>query len=76
MRADGDWRLDLSREDTTEDSAAMIVRMAQTLWTGQQDRHAGQAGYTPSTQADAEAALFLAVPLVQFFASGAVARRP
>ncbi|CAN5359017.1 hypothetical protein BH11ACT3_BH11ACT3_19370 [soil metagenome] len=75
MRADGDWKLPLTREDTTEDSAAMLVRMGQTLWTGQQDRHAGQPGYQPSTREDAELAVFLAVTLVQFFTSGAVARR-
>jgi hypothetical protein len=50
--------------------------MMQALWTGQNDRHAGQSGYTPSTQAEAEAAVMLAVPLVQWFSSGAIARRP
>lgn len=75
IRADGNWSLDLTREHLTSTSAAVILGMAQALWTGQSDRHAGPSDYGPSTRADAEAAVFLAVPLVQFFSSGAVARR-
>ncbi|HEY9324394.1 MAG TPA: hypothetical protein VIP50_05655 [Agromyces sp.] len=74
MRGDGDWGLDMTKEHTTHTGAHVVLGMAQALWTGQADRHAGNT-YTPSTQAEAEAAVFLAVPLVQWFSSGAVARR-
>lgn len=74
MRSDSDWGLDLTKEHTTHTSAHVVLGMAQALWTGQADRHAGNT-YTPSTQAEAEAAVFLAVPLIQWFSSGAVARR-
>ncbi|MWV57429.1 hypothetical protein [Rathayibacter sp. VKM Ac-2754] len=75
MRADGDWGLELSREHPADTSTRTVLAMAQTLWTGQNDRHAGQPGFTRSTRAEAEAAVLLAVPLVQWFTSGAIARR-
>lgn len=75
IRADGNWSLDITRKHSVNTPAEVILGMAQALWTGHNDRHAGQPGYTASTQAEAEAAVFLAVPLVQFFSSGAVARR-
>ncbi|SMH30679.1 hypothetical protein SAMN06295885_0463 [Rathayibacter oskolensis] len=75
MRADGDWGLAMSREHSLNTSAATVLAMMQVLWTGQNDRHAGQPGYSPSTAADGEAAVLLAVPLVQWFTSGAIARR-
>jgi hypothetical protein len=74
MRSDNDWGLDMTKEHSTHTSAHVVLGMAQALWTGQADRHAGNT-YTPSTQAEAEAAVFLAVPLVQWFGSGCVARR-
>lgn len=76
MRGDGDWKLDLTREHGTHTSQHVVLGMVQALWTGQNDRHAGQAGYRPSSQAEAEAAVMLAIPLVQWFASGAIQRRP
>ena len=75
MKHDANWALDISREHSSSSTQIVILGMAQALWTGQNDRHAGQPSYTPSTQSDAEAAVFLAVPLVQWFLSGAVARR-
>ena len=76
MRQQGDWKLELTREHKTHTTQQVVLGMAQALWTGQNDRHAGQPGYTPSTPAEAEAAVMLAVPLVQWFSSGAIARRP
>ena len=73
MRGDADWKLAMTREHPSDIS--VVLAAAQTLWTGQNDRHAGQPGYAASTQAEAEAAVFLAVPLVQWFSSGSVARR-
>jgi hypothetical protein len=75
VRADGNWRLDMTREHGAHTTQHVVLGMMQALWTGQNDRHAGQPGYTPSTPAEAEAAVMLAVPLVQWFASGAIAQR-
>jgi hypothetical protein len=76
MRDQGNWKLEMTREHGTHTTQQVVLGMMQSLWTGQNDRHAGQPGYTPSTQAEAEAAVMLAVPLVQWFSSGAIARRP
>ena len=70
MKAQGDWRLDLPASD-----ADVPVKMAEALWVGQESRHGGN-GYRKPTQLEAEAAVSLAVPLVQWFSSGALARRP
>lgn len=70
MKAQKDWKLDLPASD-----ADVPVKMAEALWVGQESRHGGN-GYRKPTQAEAEAAVLLAVPLVQWFSSGAVARRP
>ena len=70
MKAQGDWKLDLPTPD-----ADAPVKMAEALWVGQESRHGGN-GYRKPTPAEAEAAVMLAVPLVQWFVSGALARRP
>lgn len=74
MRAHGDWSLEI-----TDSSGAhfgdVVLRMCEALWQGQPSRHGGN-GYRKPTQGEAEAAVMLAVPLVQWFHSGAVARRP
>lgn len=75
MRSQGNWSLDVTREHGTHSTQQVVLGMAQALWTGQNDRHAGQPGYTPSTQAEAEMAIMLAVPLVQLFSTGAVRQR-
>lgn len=75
MRNQKDWGLDMTRPAKAPTSDSVVVTMAKQLWSGQNDRHAGQPDYTPSTQADAEAALFLAAPLVHWFSTQAVARR-
>ncbi len=70
MKAQKDWKLDLPAPD-----ADVPIKMAEALWVGQESRHGGN-GYRKPTQAEAEAAVLLAVPLVQWFSSGAIARRP
>lgn len=75
MRNQKDWDLVMTRSAKAPTSDSAVVTMAKQLWAGQNDRHAGQPDYTPSTQADAEAALFLAAPLVHWFSTQAVARR-
>jgi hypothetical protein len=69
MRAQRDWNLDLPGN-----SRDVAVNMIDALWTGQEGRHGGN-GYRKPTPTEAEAAVLLAVPLVQWFASGAMARR-
>lgn len=69
MRAHGDWKLDLPGS-----GADAPISMIEALWTGQESRHGGN-DYRLTTQTEAEAAVLLAVPLVQWFSSGAVARR-
>lgn len=64
------WKLDLP--GTAQD---VPISMMEALWTGQESRHGGN-GYRVPTQSEAEAAVMLAVPLVHWFSSGAVARRP
>ena len=47
--------------------------MMKLLWEGQESRHGGN-GYRKPTPAEAEAAVLLAVPLVQFYSAGLLAR--
>jgi len=66
-------RGDIAKKADTD--AVTIVRlMAQLLWTGQHDRH---SNFDPSkpisvNQAEAEAAVHLAVVLVQWFEAGMI----
>lgn len=69
MRNQGDWKLPL---DSAQ--AGVILQMAEALWQGQQSRHGGNGYRQPSIE-EAEAAVMLAVPLVQWFTSGAIDRR-
>jgi hypothetical protein len=70
MRAQADWAVDLPGAHRD-----VVVDMMEALWTGQESRHGGN-GYRVPTQAEAETAVMLAVPLVQWFSSGSIARRP
>ena len=69
MKTQKTWSLDLPT-----DGAGVPVEMADALWDAQESRHGGN-GYRKPTQAEAEAAVMLAVPLVQWFTSGAIKRR-
>lgn len=69
MKAQGDWKLPLGSPE-----ADAPVHMAEALWQGQESRHGGN-GYRKPTSEEAEAAVLLAVPLVQWFTSGLLARR-
>jgi hypothetical protein len=75
MRAQGDWKLPFIKEHKENQSSAVVLSMLQALWSGHSDRHPGTASYIPSTQEAAEAAVSLAVALVNLFSSGGVARR-
>lgn len=76
MRTDCDWTLPFIKEHTQNPTGAVVINMMQALWSGHSDRHPGTSNYVQSTPEAAEAAVFLAVPLVAWFTSGAVARRP
>jgi hypothetical protein len=75
MQNQKDWDLDMTRSAKTTSADSVVLTMARQLWSGQNDRHAGQTDYSPSTKADAEGALFLAAPLVHWFSTRAIARR-
>lgn len=62
MKSQKDWALDLPASD-----ADVPIKMAEALWYGQEGRNGGN-GYRKPTQAEAEAAVMLAVPLVQWLA--------
>ncbi len=72
MENQGDWALPLG-DDLKHPSSDVVYKMVQSLWAGQESRHGGN-GYRKPTPAEAEAAVLLAVPLVQFFTAGLVAR--
>lgn len=73
MEAQGDWALSLAvnPKHPTQD---VTTKMVRALWEGQESRHGGN-GYRKPTQEEAESAVLLAVPLVQWFTSGGLARR-
>jgi len=73
LRNDANWSLNIRKEHKSETTAQVVLALMQSLWTGQ-ERHAGVTHY-PNTKEEAEAAVFLAVPLVQWFSSGAIKRR-
>lgn len=75
LAADNDWSLPLTREDENATTASIVLAHCRALWKGHHDRHGGSDGPGVVTQEEAEAAVSLAVPLVQWFASGMVARR-
>lgn len=74
MQDQGDWALEPVDAKDARDFG-LLVAMCKTLWEGQPSRH-GANGYRKPTQGEAEAAVFLAVPLVQWFSSGQIQRRP
>lgn len=75
MRAQGDWKLPFIKEHKQNPSQDVVLGMMQALWSGHSDRHPGTASYIQSTQDAAEAAVSLAVTLVNLFANGGIARR-
>lgn len=74
MRDQKNWGLEIVKQHNDYPTNEVLLGMVQMLWAGQ-GRHAGQPDWAPNTQAEAEVAVMLAVPLVQWFSSGAIARR-
>jgi hypothetical protein len=69
--APGTWQLAIDAAGTDP-----LLAMINLLWTGQTDRHAGQATLERVDQAAAEMAVHLAAILVQWFACGHVRPTP
>jgi hypothetical protein len=70
-----DWTLPFQREDGHYSNGQTVVAMLKTLWAGQADRHGGSHENDTKvtiSQAAAESAVLLAVPLVHWFTSGSV----
>lgn len=66
-----DWELTIPSAGTST-NATPLVAMLRLLWQGQTDRHGGSTPTVPVAAQAAEAAVHLAVTLVQWFQSGAV----
>lgn len=57
------------------DPVGTVTNMMQCLWTGQAGRHGSAAAiHVDNTQREAEVALSLAIPLIQWFSDGAIRR--
>lgn len=69
VRDQGDWSLPLE----SASALSAPLEMMKALWEGQESRHGGN-GYRKPTPAEAEAAVLLAVPLVQFFTAGLISQ--
>lgn len=74
MKADGDWRLPM-REHKDAVGTDLVLSMLRTLWYGHRDRH-GKPDYSDVSPEEARAAVSLAASAVDWFASGALTRRP
>lgn len=72
MTTDSDWRLPL--REGKSDSRDLVLAMLSTIWSGHRDRHGG-VDYSDVTVEESRVGLMLAVPLVDWFESGSVARR-
>jgi hypothetical protein len=69
----GDWRLALVDRNDRGDVEPLIAIMRR-LWQGHRSRHAGGPSSRQQTQLEAEAAVHLAVLLVQWLTSGVLSR--
>ena len=75
MRSQGNWKMPFIKEHKDNPSEQVALGMLQALWSGHSDRHPGTPNYIASTQEAAEAAVSLAVTLVNLFSNGGIARR-
>jgi hypothetical protein len=77
VRDQSGWSLPFQQDDPNVASGEMLRDMMRALWAGQVDRHGAPADpeHRKITQEAAETAVLLAVPLVQWFTTGAADRR-
>jgi hypothetical protein len=73
---DAPHRFQVAIDGPSGGDPAPVLAMLQMLWQGQTSRHGGQAPTRPESREAAEMAVHLASTLVQWFAAGAVTRRP
>jgi hypothetical protein len=66
------WRLAISAPNDGQAEVAVLLDMLRLLWQGQTDRHGGSTPTVAISAPAAEAAVHLAVTLVQWFSAGAV----
>jgi hypothetical protein len=73
----GQWELSIRPKDEDPDPVGTLIGMMRLLWRGQRVRHGtgDESAPVKLDQAEAEAAVHLAVTLVQWFRSGSIARR-
>lgn len=64
------WRIAIDHGPSHTGDIGPLVVMAETLWTGQTDRHAANGPTRAVSQGAAEGAVFLAVTLVQWAQAG------
>ena len=69
------WELELPGKDGHPRDVESFVAMLETLWQAQTSRHGGAPKSRRQSQEEAEAALHLAVLLVQWLMSGVVGRK-
>ena len=69
------WELALPDSSGTPASIESLIQMLDLLWRGQLSRHAGSTKSRRQTQLEAEAAVHLAVLLVQWLRSGVLRPR-
>jgi hypothetical protein len=70
------WELVLPAQDDTAQNATSVIAMMETLWNAQRSRHGGGPNSRRQTVAEAEAAVHLAVLLVQWMSAGVLRRTP
>lgn len=70
------WGLVLPDTDGQPRGVESFVAMMETLWDAQRSRHGGGSNSRRQSQEEAEAALHLAVLLVQWLTAGVLRRKP
>ncbi|MEU8152963.1 hypothetical protein AB0B94_04800 [Micromonospora sp. NPDC048986] len=76
LRANPKWKLVLPAKDGTPQDIAAAVTMMESLWNAQRSRHGGGPNSRRMTNPEAEAAVHLAVLLVQWLSTGVIVKHP
>lgn len=70
------YRLVIADKTNTPAPIDAIIEMIRTLWHGHRDRHEGGPTSGPITQESAQAAITLAICLVQLLSTGCIQQQP
>ncbi|WP_433127819.1 hypothetical protein ACQPWW_33680 [Micromonospora sp. CA-240977] len=76
LRSNQKWKLVLPAKDGAPQDVGAAVAMMESLWNAQRSRHGGGANSRRMTSAEAEAAVHLAVLLVQWLSTGVIVQNP